>query len=368
MSFLYPSFLWALSALSIPVIIHLFNFRKTKRIYFPTNRFLKQVKEATTAKRRLKHYLVLASRLLALFFLVIVFAQPVIPAKEQLGSNRNLTLYLDNSLSMSAQLPDKTRGLDAATEFIKDIVNLFPADTRYKLLTNDFAPFSNSYKTKTAILDLLTEVRLSPVSRNVQEIKERIHAGQGDEKQEVFWISDFQKSTTGIPKVTPQDSALRWHLVPLQFGSLSNIFVDSVYLENPFAAAGEKNTLHVIIRNDGTREADQLGVKLTMNSVQAGAASVNLPAQGSGDVSFDLTTGLTGRNKGRITFNDFPVSFDNEFFFALNFTDKLNVIEIKGSDQSSPVEKVFGNTQLFAYAGFSAGNFNYSLLPRADLD
>ena len=367
MSFLYPSFLWALAALSIPVIIHLFNFRKTKRIYFPTNRFLKQVKEATTAKRRLKHYLILAARLLALFFLVIVFAQPIIPAKEQLGNNRNLTLYLDNSLSMSAQLPDKTRGLDAGTQFIKDIVALFPADTRYKLLTNDFAPFSNSYKTKTEVLDLLTEIRLSPVSRNIQEVKDRIHTGQGHEEQEVFWISDFQKSTAGIPKVTSSDSALRWHLVPLQFGSLANIFIDSVYLENPFAAAGEKNTLHVLIRNDSKREADQLNIKLTMNSVQAGAASVTVPARGTGEVTFDLTTGLSGRNRGRITFKDFPISFDNEFFFTLNFTDKLNVFEIKGSALPSPVERVFGNKQLFAYTGFPAGNFNYSLLSRADL-
>ncbi|HET9053816.1 MAG TPA: BatA domain-containing protein, partial [Cyclobacteriaceae bacterium] len=47
MTFLYPSFLWALLALSIPVIIHLFNFRKTTRIFFSNNRFLRQVKEVT---------------------------------------------------------------------------------------------------------------------------------------------------------------------------------------------------------------------------------------------------------------------------------------------------------------------------------
>ncbi|HZI25620.1 MAG TPA: BatA domain-containing protein, partial [Chryseolinea sp.] len=63
MSFLYPSFLWALLALAIPIIIHLFNFRKTTQVLFSNNRFLKEVKEATTAKRRLKHYLILFSRL-----------------------------------------------------------------------------------------------------------------------------------------------------------------------------------------------------------------------------------------------------------------------------------------------------------------
>src|SRR5689334_18408547 len=99
MSFLYPTFLWALLALAIPIIIHLFNFRKTTRIYFSNTRFLKQVKESTTAKRRLKHYLILLSRLLFLSLLVIAFAQPIIPAREQLGSNRNIILYIDNSFS-----------------------------------------------------------------------------------------------------------------------------------------------------------------------------------------------------------------------------------------------------------------------------
>src|SRR6478735_11554324 len=101
MSFLYPTFLWALAALSIPVIIHLFNFRKTTRIYFSNTRFLRQVKEETTQKRRLKQYLVLASRLLFLFFLVMAFAQPFLPAKEEMGQQQIICIYVDNSYSMS---------------------------------------------------------------------------------------------------------------------------------------------------------------------------------------------------------------------------------------------------------------------------
>src|SRR6267142_6603856 len=109
MSLVYPSFLWALSALAIPIIIHLFNFRKTTRIYFSNTRFLRQVKEETTQKRRLKQYLVLASRLLFLLFLVLAFAQPFLPAKEQITSGKDIIIYLDNSFSMSAQAAEKTR-------------------------------------------------------------------------------------------------------------------------------------------------------------------------------------------------------------------------------------------------------------------
>lgn len=365
MAFLYPSFLWALLALSIPVIIHLFNFRKTRRVFFSNNRFLRHVKEVTTAKRRLKHYLILASRLLFLLFLVLTFAQPVIPARDQLDAGQNIMIYLDNSQSMSAQMPDKTPALDAALNFSRGIVEMFPPDTRYRILTNDFAPFSNTFKTKTEALDILAQVRTSPVSRSMEEIKNRLEQYEG-RAQEIFWISDFQKSTTGaIP--TEWDSTSRWHLVPVTFATAPNVFVDSAYLQNPFAAGGEKNVLTVIVRNDGKESVDQLNLKLSINDIQTGTAMVDIPAGGQAETSFDLTSGLMGFNRGVLSFNDFPVSFDNEFYLAMNFTAKIAVIEIKPVAGTTPVEQVFGNRQVFNFRSYSVENFNYSLLDQADL-
>jgi hypothetical protein len=61
MQFLYPSFLWALLAAAIPVIIHLFNFRRTKKVYFTNVAFLKAVNTTTSSFRRLKHLLIMAA-------------------------------------------------------------------------------------------------------------------------------------------------------------------------------------------------------------------------------------------------------------------------------------------------------------------
>lgn len=375
MSFLYPAFLWALTALSIPVIIHLFNFRKTKRIYFSTTRFLRNVQEATTAKRKLKHYLILASRILFLLFLVFTFAQPIIPASEQFSTNRNISIYLDNSLSMSVPVGEKTSALDAGIGYVKRIVNVFPPDTRYRLLTNDFAPFSNSYKTKTEVIDLLTQVRLSPVSRNLNEVKERIqNLSRAQASGEVFWISDFQQSTVGSLNPSVYDTTQRWHLVPLTYQNNTNIFIDTAYLENPFVVGGEKNTLHIRMRNDGEKAVEQLLVKLTVNGIQTGTTSVNIAAKAVVESSFDLpvrqaglTTGLSAVSRATVSFNDYPVSFDNEFYLALNFSEKIRVVEIKDQNLITPVERVFGNKQVFAFRSFTVSNFNYSLLDEADL-
>ena len=74
MSFLYPAFLFALGALTIPIIIHLFYFRRFKKVYFTNVRFLKELKEETSSRSRIKQWLVLAMRLLSLLFLIFAFA------------------------------------------------------------------------------------------------------------------------------------------------------------------------------------------------------------------------------------------------------------------------------------------------------
>jgi hypothetical protein len=368
MSFVYPAFLWALTALSIPVIVHLFNFRKTKKVYFSSTRFLRQVQQATSAKRKLKHYLVLAARLLFLFFLVLAFAQPYLPAAEQVTATRDVALYLDNSLSMSVPVQEKVRALDAAINYARQLIEVFPPDTRYQLLTNDFAPFSNSYKTRAEVLDLLAQVRLSPVSRTAAEIAEWLQQNVSKTATNVFWISDFQQSTFGDPgTLLVADTTQRLHLVPVTLLPQANIFSDTAWLENPFVVGGEKNTLHVRLRNDGKKPVDQLLIKLTTNNVQAATSMVSIPAGGTTQTSFDLATGLSRFSRAVIGFNDYPVTFDNELYLSLNFSDKIRVVEVKAATERTVVEKVYGNKAVFEFKSHLFTNVPYSELQEADL-
>jgi hypothetical protein len=122
-----------------------------------------------------------------------------------------------------------------------------------------------------------------------------------------------------------------------------------------------------VVRNDGSRDIDQLNLRLMLNNIQEGTATTSISRGGRAEVTFDIATSLAGLNEARITFNDFPVTFDNEFFLALNFTNRINVIEIKTTEASTPVQRVFGNERIFAFQTHTVSNFNYSLLDQADL-
>src|SRR5690349_16450291 len=103
MTFVSPVFLWALAAVAVPIIIHLFNFRRYKKVYFTNVKFLKELQQESKSKSRLKEILILIARCLAITCLVLAFCQPVIPDKNNTQKTSGATaisLYIDNSFSM----------------------------------------------------------------------------------------------------------------------------------------------------------------------------------------------------------------------------------------------------------------------------
>jgi hypothetical protein len=361
MSFAYPGFLWALFTLAIPIIIHLFNFRRVQKVFFSNTRLLRQVKEETTRQQRIKHWLVLLSRLLFLLFLVLAFAQPFLPATDQFSSGKNVVLYVDNSYSMTAPMPDKMRALERATGLATEVLNTYPTDTRFLLLTNDFAPFSNSYKTKAEITDQLSQIRFSNVARSWVEVQKKIAlSGNPD----VFVFSDFQKSTFG--PFENADTTQQTRFVPVQSESTNNIYVDSAWFENPYLA-GDKNRLHILVQNDGDQNTDHLSIKLTINNILAGTATLTVPAHGSTTSVFDVTLKPNQFQELKISLQDFPISFDNDFYLARMPLQRMKVVEVRASQATKFVEGVFGNRELFDFKSFPSTNIDFVELEKADL-
>jgi hypothetical protein len=220
MKFLYPEFLFGLFTLAIPIIIHLFNFRKSKKVYFSSIRFLQNIKKSTSQKRKLKHYLILFSRLLFLTFLVLAFAQPFLPGTDRNPQAESVYVYLDNSSSMSNRTEGTTTSLNLGMDYLSKILELYPTNTSYKLVTNEFAPFSNTLKSVSEIEEIMTEVRLSTISRTLPEAYSRLTSSSVNEtarNKDIFVITDFQKSTVGDLSQINFDTLDQVFIAPIQF-------------------------------------------------------------------------------------------------------------------------------------------------------
>jgi hypothetical protein len=370
MTFLYPEFFYALPALAIPVIVHLFNFRRARKVYFPSTRFLRQIQESSSRKRRLKHYLILAARLLFLAFLILAFAQPFIPSADKELQAENVYIYLDNSPSMSVAIGDGPSGLSQGLGYISGLLSMYPGNTNYRFVTNEFAAFSHVFKTKGEMEDLLTEIHTSNISRSLEEAYSRLRGGSptgSGRPADVYIISDFQKSTLGDPAGLSPDSVDRIILAPIPLRQPGNILIDTVYLSNPFSLAAERNQINAVLRNTGDEDRTGLQLRLYVNETLSANASVDIPAGARSAAVFDLNFRLDSLNTCRIDFEDYPVAFDNEFHFVLKMEDPLAVLELKNTDSLTAVGRVFANPALFRLQSQNIRNPDYSLIRQSDL-
>jgi hypothetical protein len=373
MSFLFPSFLWGLLAISIPIAIHIFNFRRTKRVYFTNVSFLKAVETQTKSIRKIKHWLILAARILAITCLVMAFAQPILPGKNKSTSQKQgiTSIYLDNSFSMENELNSK-RYIDLATSRLSDLLGVFKNATSLQLVTNDFSAQEQGLHNADKIRDQLTTIRLANTPRTLESVYRRqqniISRHENGGKNQLFWFSDFQKSTVGDLSSLKIDTTDQVFLVPVQAVAEKNVYVDSVWLNTPFIRELQNNILFVKVSNSGSEEAKNIVLKLTLDNTQASTASVNVPAQGTAVAKFNFNLKGKGFKKGLITFDDFPVTFDNNYYFVLNASPIIKILHIYGQkDGERYIENVYDNDSLFNVQSYSVQNVDPGLIKNVDL-
>ena len=375
MQFLFPSFLLGLLAVSVPIIIHLFNFRRTKKVFFTNVAFLKAVETETSSFRRIKQWLILASRILFLLFLALAFAQPFLPAKNATKNQSSglgvSSLYLDNSLSMQNTTENK-RYLDLAVTKIDELLTLFSQSPNVQLVTNDFSGEDQAVTNATKVKDRLTSIGLSPNPRTFENVYKRQRSlaqkHNANANNQFFWFSDFQKSTAGNMKQLKIDSLDKLFLVPVQGKASQNVFVDSVWLASPFIREMQNNVLYVKVFNSGDNEVEKLPVKLFIDNAQASTASVDIAPNSSATATFNFTVKDKGFHKGKVSFDDQPITFDNDYYFVLDASPVIQVLHLYQQRSAADyIGKVFDNDSLFAYQSYSANNVDVGQFKNANL-
>lgn len=372
MQFLYPGVLWGLMALAIPLIVHLFNFRRTKRVYFSNVALLKTVDTKTSSFRRLKNLLVMLARMLFIACLVLAFAQPVIRSGENTGQPVGINgIYLDNSQSMQNTAQNK-RLLDLAVIKIDELLSLLNRTSNVQLSTNDFDNQDQFVSTAAKVKDRLTTVIFSETGRDLSQVYKRqktiAEKFNPSAKNHLFWFSDFQRSTVGDLSTLKVDSNDVVHLIPMEGKVTQNVFVDSVWLSVPFVREMQNNVLNLRVYNSGNKAVEKLPLKLYVDDVQISTSSVNLPPNSYATALFNFTVNSRGLHKGKITFDDQPITFDNDYYFTLDASPSIRILHLytQRSDQNY-VGKIFSNDSLFNYRSFSIDNFNTGEIQNADL-
>jgi hypothetical protein len=373
MKFQYPQFLFALFVLSIPVIVHLFNFRRFKRVLFTNVRFLQEIKQDTRQRSQLKHLLVLISRLAAFAFLVFAFAQPYIPSEKgtSRASRNAVSFWIDNSFSMNASGKYGPL-LDVARERAREVALSYQPSDRFQLLTNDFEGRHQRFVNREEFLQLLDEVRPTSAVRTLDEIIRRqedafgASPGSDGEQRSSFLLSDFQSTLLDAP-LSLTDSTIAFYVLPFAAQEQNNIYIDTCYLKNPFVQPGSTQELTVRIKNSGNEDVEDVPVKLSVNGGQKALATVSLPAGGSVETLLPFTVSASGFQQAIVSLTDYPVTFDDTFYFSFHVRPDVRVTCIHGGSPNTYLQALYGNDAYFSYREFGESQVDYNALSLSQL-
>ena len=374
MKFLFPEFLYALSAVAIPIIIHLFNFRKYKRIFYSDISLLKEIKIETKSKARIKHLLLLLSRICAIVFLVLAFAQPYIPIDNQTlaTGNKVVSIYIDNSFSTDAK-GENGYLFQWEKEKAISIINGYQSIDRFHLVTNDFKGHLQRIYSKEEVLNLIDEVALSPVTRNLSEIVLRqqdiLNSAESQNKQ-AYLLSDFQTTISDFSNIK-SDTGISTRIVPFKRLYQSNFYIDSIWFKTPHRQNGIEEILFARIFNLSDKEAE-VRLELDINDKSQGFNNYIIPSYSYEDCEFNYTIYGTGIQECCFNLADYPdpeITFDDRFYFSYDVAKKIDILVVSKelADTSQGIGAILASVPMFNLQFSKTTAINYSELSTKNL-
>lgn len=368
MNFLYPSLLFALFAILIPIIIHLFNFRTYKTVYFSNVKFLKDIKQETKSKSTLKHLLVLLMRILAITSLVFAFAQPYIPSKnnQKLNKQNKIGIYIDNSFSNEAE-SKFGKISEIAKKKATEIADAYPENTKFFFLNNDFEQKHQHLVSKEQVKDFIQETKVSPSVKLMNNVIDKFsdffnsEIKSENKSNKIYLISDFQKTSTNL-KSFKNDSSLNTILIPLKSENTNNIFIDSVWFDTPNRLISQTDEINVKIVNKSDESYNEMPIKLFLNDTLKATGSYNIDANSYTNTKISFTNNKTGIINGRVEITDFPITYDNSFFFNFDISKKLNILVISNKQKNKYIDNVFSSTNEVSITYNTAKSVNFETL------
>ncbi|MBR6441797.1 MAG: BatA domain-containing protein [Bacteroidales bacterium] len=360
MLFSNPAFLWGLQAVLIPVAVHLFNFRRYRKEYFSNVEQLVELQTESRRQNNLRQWLVLAARVLAIVFLVLAFARPVLRSSGAHAGEMSgavVSLYVENSFSMESADRDGSR-LETAKQKAREVADAYDPGTRFQLLTNSMDGGEMRWLNRDELTEALEAVKVAPGSRLMSEVAARQadfmrnNAHNGKAAHHAYLISDFQETVTDIDAL-PADSTVLFTLVPLSGVEADNLYIDTVQLDAPAYFTGGSVNVGVTLRNSGSRAAEKVPVKLYIDNKERALTTLDLAENTSGTATLRFSIERAGWVDGRVEIEDYPVTFDDSYHFTLLAGEPVGMAEVDGAEANTYLKKLFDADEAVNYHSMS---------------
>ncbi|CAN1561703.1 Double transmembrane domain [Flavobacteriaceae bacterium] len=348
MHFKQPEILYFLFLLIVPILVHLFQLRRFKKEYFTNVRFLKALSIQTRKSSKIKKWLLLATRLLLLTFIILAFAQPFFESKDSKNAHNEMYIILDNSFSMQA----KGKKGELLKRAVQELLEETPEKVNFSLLTNTDNYWNTDIKTIRAELQNL---KYSATPFQLDNIIAKVKAHKSAFKKDIVIITDGVGLTQNQLKNIGTDN-IPYFIIP-KAEQKNNVSIDSVFIKQTLDDFYE---LSIISTNYG-EDLKPVSMALYNQNKLIAKTIVNFKNKKE-TINFTIPKHPF---HGFVSIEDNDLGYDNKLFFSISKIKKINVISIGEMDKSNFLARIYTNDE-FNYQNYSLSSLDYNSIDKQD--
>ena len=379
-AFINPWLLAGLAGASLPVLAHLLTRRTRKRIVFPTIRLLRESRASQSRLYRLRRWILMALRCLAVAGIALAFARPVwlergTPAVAP-GKGSAVVLILDNSAS-SAQQTGGVRLVDSMRALADRVLGTLEQGTDLAgVIYASAQPQAVLPQLSTNLPALRKELENLQPSQERADLLEAIsaagkmladHVGQ----RRVVVLSDMQRTNWSdvtlkgpAAELLPEGTVLT--VLPIEAGEPENTCLTLGRCQPVQPIAGQPAQVSVHVCNYADR-ARTVRVEAAVDGRPAGAKDVELKAHDAADAGFEVVLNSPGQHQ--VVFSTAPDALlvDNACFLVVNTVRRVPVAVVGDENPNQNDLATYYLIRALAPAGDQSDAIDVRHLSSADL-
>lgn len=331
MGLLLPFFLAGLAALAVPVAIHLIQREKNTVIAFPSLMFVRRVPYESVRRRKIRHWTLLALRLLALALIVAAFARPFLRGggvAAMAGGAREVVVLIDRSYSMGYG----DRWTRAQEEARRVLDGLGPADRASLVFfgtgaevalqsVDDRARLSGALAAATPGAEA---TRLAPALK----VAATIVAESTLPRKEVVLVSDFQKNAWVASDEDRLPAGTVFTPVAITDAETRNLSVAPVALARQRFEGQERVVITSGVTNRGSQPAEGVTLSLELNGRVIETTRLSVAPQASAAATFAPVTLTPGAMRGVVRVAADGLDADNAYHFLVAPSQPVSVLVV----------------------------------------
>ena len=355
---------------SIPLVLHLLNRERARRLVFSTVRFIQMSHQTNVRRHKLKRLLLLLMRILMLALLGLAFARPFFADAPEIiqktGGKRNAVIVLDTSYSMQYEGVFE----NAKKEAGKILDGLDAADAAGLILSSDnarvVAPLGSELAHIRAALNTAETANehtdYLDAMQTADEILESIPIGE----KQIYLVGDMQKrgweNFIETDKLSPD---VQIHFVDVRAEKPQNFAITDISVPPVVLKEQKASQLVARVHNFGDEPVENLQVRLFIDGNVIDSVELDIEPDDFADAVFKVEFQDEATHTGWVEIPEDTIGVDNKRYFTLQSLQSIKVHAVRerprtvGSGLSSRYVETFFMKKALA-SGSDAVRINFT--------